>query len=422
MPRPATGQVVEPKGRQKSWALRFRAYGKRRFVTLGKPEDGWNRERAEAELRHVLADVERGIWHPYKPEPVEAPPEEPTFHEFASEWLERRKPELRPKTVKSYEWQLAHHLLPWFQSYPLSRIKAANVDDYKVAKLREGAIGPNQINKTVGTLALILDDAIDRGCLDGANPARGRRRRVKPTTPSRPRIEPEQLPTLLDVARPEIRIILATLAGTGMRDGEACALNWSNVNLASGTIRVRESKTDAGVREVDVPLALREELSDLKARTEDPAPDSPVFVNGEGRRQTVNNLGRRLKTAIRRANRRLAEIGIEPIDVKASPYSMRRLWSSLRYALGDDPVYISAQIGHKDSGELSRSVYASAFKRRERLTGATLREFDRALDWAVMGSGTLEEGVQGAHRLSRQYPANGLAEPNLTTSPDSSAG
>jgi hypothetical protein len=63
-----------------------------------------------------------------------------------------------------------------------------------------------------------------------------------------------------------------------------------------------------------------------------------------------------------------------------------------RYALGDDPVYISAQIGHTDSGELSRSVYASAIRRRERLTGATLREFDRALDWALMGTLNPEEG------------------------------
>jgi hypothetical protein len=32
-------------------------------------------------------------------------------------------------------------------------------------------------------------------------------------------------------------------------------------------------------------------------------------------------------------------------------------------------------------------VYASAVRRRERLIGAALREFDAALDWAAMGSG-----------------------------------
>lgn len=32
-------------------------------------------------------------------------------------------------------------------------------------------------------------------------------------------------------------------------------------------------------------------------------------------------------------------------------------------------------------------VYASAVRRRERLTGVALREFDAALEWAAMGIG-----------------------------------
>jgi hypothetical protein len=32
-------------------------------------------------------------------------------------------------------------------------------------------------------------------------------------------------------------------------------------------------------------------------------------------------------------------------------------------------------------------VYASAVRRRERLIGVALREFDAALDWAALGSG-----------------------------------
>ena len=58
MARKATGQVNEPRD-GRAWAIRFRAYGKRRYVTLGTGEEGWTRQRAEAELRHVLADVDR---------------------------------------------------------------------------------------------------------------------------------------------------------------------------------------------------------------------------------------------------------------------------------------------------------------------------------------------------------------------------
>jgi len=58
MARKATGAVVEHtcKDGRTYRSLRFTAYGKRRYVSLGSVSAG----DAERELRHVLADVERG--------------------------------------------------------------------------------------------------------------------------------------------------------------------------------------------------------------------------------------------------------------------------------------------------------------------------------------------------------------------------
>ncbi len=51
-----------------------------------------------------------------------------------------------------------------------------------------------------------------------------------------------------------MRPVIATLIGTGLRVGEAVALDWPDVNLATGTLRVGRAKTDAGsYREVDLP-------------------------------------------------------------------------------------------------------------------------------------------------------------------------
>jgi integrase len=384
MPRRATGQVIEPtEGR--SWAIRFRAYGKRRYVALGTAEEGWNRKRAEADLRHVLADVERGLWRPYEPAKAPLVAETPTFHEFASEWLEGREPDLRPKTVKSYRWLLSGHLLPHFAQLHLDQIGPEHVDRYKAAKLREGALGPNQINKSIGLLAMIFDAAGDYGHVDPArNVARGRRRRVKRTVPRRPTIEPEQLPSLLVEAR-KLRPLIAIMAGAGLRNGEACALDWPDFDPASGTLRVGASKTEAGVRQVDLPDALRRELTTLKLRTRRSS-EGAVFRNRNGQRQSVSNVERRMKTAVRRANQRLDRLGIRPIDEAVTPHSLRRLFASLRFALGDDPVYVAAQLGHTEPG-FSMKVYASAVRRRERLIGVALREFDAALEWAALGSG-----------------------------------
>src|SRR4249920_26660 len=128
MGRKATGQVVENDGAGgRSFALRFRAYGKRRYVTLGSAADGWTRGKAVEELANILADVRRGIWTP--PERSEPPPE-PTFHEFASEWLESRRHEFAARTAEDYELALSHHLLPFFKDHRLSEITAQEADRY----------------------------------------------------------------------------------------------------------------------------------------------------------------------------------------------------------------------------------------------------------------------------------------------------
>jgi hypothetical protein len=69
---------------------------------------------------------------------------------------------------------------------------------------------------------------------------------------------------------------------------------------------------------------------------------------------------------------------------------LRRTYASLRAALGDDPVYIAEQLGHRDARFTFR-VYQRAAKRRERLIGAHLMAFDRALERAGTSGMTTHE-------------------------------
>jgi hypothetical protein len=178
MPRPRTGHVVvrERAGGDRAYGLRFRAYGEKHYLTLGRASDGWSTDRAEAELRHVLADVERGLWQPPRTEPVEAPAAAQTFHEFASGWFVAREGEWAEATRADYHWQLTAHLLPFFADFPLRAIDVASVDRYRESKVRawrdaadvEGAsaIGPASINKTLTRLGQILDVALERDLID----------------------------------------------------------------------------------------------------------------------------------------------------------------------------------------------------------------------------------------------------------------
>jgi hypothetical protein len=65
--------VLKPSGQWRSFSLRFRAYGKRWVIRLGRPEDGWTSQMTERELAVVLRDVDLGTWRLPRPEaaPVE---------------------------------------------------------------------------------------------------------------------------------------------------------------------------------------------------------------------------------------------------------------------------------------------------------------------------------------------------------------
>jgi integrase len=266
--------------------VRFRAYGKRRYLRLGTADEGWTRRKAEDELANVLADVRRGIWRPHEPQKVAEPAPEPTFHQFASEWLEGLRHEgLSENTLQDYTWQLSNHMLPFFAKHRLSEITIAEVDRYRQEKVREGTISATSINKTITRLAQILEVAFERELID-RNPARGKRRRLKERKPERTWLDrAEQIVALLDAggaldqearadrrATPR-RALLATLTLAGLRISEALDLRWRNVDLAAGCLRVSNAKTDAGVRQVDLLPALREELSIHKAQTRFGGPD-----------------------------------------------------------------------------------------------------------------------------------------------------
>jgi integrase len=202
-----------------------------------------------------------------------------------------------------------------------------------------------------------------------------------------------------------MRPVVAVLIGAGLRVSEATALDWADVNLATGTLRVGKAKTDAGsYREVDLPGGLVDELAEWKMRgareladwkVSHPGDGEPVFLSahaGRVRRQSAANVARRLKTSIRRANKQLAKLGIEPISERVTPHSLRRTFASLRAAAGDDPVYIAEQLGHTDP-RFTLSVYTKAVKRRVKLSDSYLAEYERALAWAALPG--IEKPVKG---------------------------
>lgn len=401
MARQATGAVVEKQTqRGTSYALRFRALGTRQFVHLGYDDEGWTRRRADDELVVVMAQVRRGAWRPPEPPPVVEVKADPTFHEFASEWLAARRGELRPATVAEYTWSLSNHLLPFFAEHRLSQITVQQVDRYRQAKVREGALAPVSINKTLTRLAQVLEVAVEYELID-RNPATGRRRRVKAPKPRPVHLDSaEQVQAMLDAAR-ELdaakssktagrHAMIATLVFAGLRITEACDLRWRDVNLAAGRITVGEAKTDAGVREVDVRPALQEILIEHKTGAHRSAPGDLVFQTAAGTARNKDNARVRvIAPVVVRAGVLLVERGQQELPAGVTAHKLRHTFASILAALNEPMPYVMAQLGHADP-EFTLRVYAHAMRRqdgeRERL-----RALIEGREWAPMGTSAVPD-------------------------------
>lgn len=284
-------------------------------------------------------------------------------------------------------------------------------------------LGNRSINETLRTLALILDDAEDAGWVE-RNVARGRRTR-EPLERRRNRgaLDVEEFVTLLTAAsqldgrhspatvekaervrllRDQVglewkaiaarlqvapttaiylygctedeggptcgprRAVIATLGLAGPRVGELCALDNQDVSLAKARFQIRDAKTEAGVRPVDIHPTLLDELTAYR-RGRPPAPmDAPAFPTRTGtRRDRSNVLQRVVQPTLARANELRAGRDEPPILVHVTPHTFRRTYITFLLAAGYDLPYVQAQVGHLDP-TTTLAIYAQVMARRDR--------------------------------------------------------
>jgi integrase len=417
----------------RGFALRFSAYGRRRYVTLGLESDGWTPERAEEELQNVLADVRRGLWSPPRggagngegggpsPSPghprdlgeganeighvpAPSPGGEMPFAEFAPWALEVRRARHSEAHQRNLCWGL-RHLMPFFAEWPLAAIDAEAIDSYSAAKVEEGArlqaaidrgepyrdeggrvrkpLAASSINKTIKVLSWFLGLAVQYKRI-AENAAAGKERLL--IVEAKPPIHldtAEQIEALLDAAAEldrdpghlccEREAIVATLIFAGPRAHELAHMLERDIDLANVRIFVGRSKTPAGLREIRILPILHDILAAHKARPQAGGPDALAFATGTGGRRERSNLRERvLREVFERADGLLRERGELPLPKGLSPHKLRHTFASILTATGTDPASLMRQLGHR-SAAFTLDVYAHMMacspEQRERLKG-----------------------------------------------------
>lgn len=394
------GQVLVRRWKSgRGYALRFHAYGKRRYLTLGLERDGWTKPRAEEELANVLADVRRGRWSVPNRRGHRSDNDQATdavrFGDFAARWLTGRAGEVAERTLEHEAWALEYHLLPFFADGRLEDIDIAAVDAYRrqrveMSEQRRAAIdrgrplldrqgrplrplAPVTINKTIDVLQAILAMAVEYGDIP-SNPATGRRRRLKPP-PRRPvhLDSVDQITALLDAAArldgdPDSKIRdrypqVATLLFAGPRAHEHSFLRWRDIDLANGRIHIGRSKTQAGLRDITLLPILHAALSAHRGNSNGIDPENPVFPTRAGTVRDKDNVRNRvLGPVLKLADDLLIGRGQRPLPAGLSPHKLRHTFASILVACGEDPASVMAQLGHTDPNFTLR-IYTHMMRR-----------------------------------------------------------
>ncbi len=283
------------------------------------------------------------------------------------------------------------------------------------------------INKTLVTLSQILESAVDRGLLTN-NPANAKRLRLRTSKPTRRFLEADELRDLLAMAgeldrtsrryRIGRRPMIAVMAKSGLRVTEMCQLRWRDVDVHHQRLVVREAKTDAGVREVDLSLDVMEELMAWRATRPSSAPDEFVFATESGRARDKDNVRERvLRPVIKRTNELRAERGLPALPA-VSPHALRRTYISLMIEAGATLPYVMAQVGHEDS-RTTLEVYAQVQPRLSR------KQVHQAFDDLLASAGEAADvPTEGREKMSRSTLASSLgdAENGATEGQDAPSG
>jgi integrase len=314
------------------------------------------RREAEAWLTAELAARDRGERQTARTE---------TFSEASARWLKAKRERVELATWREYEAHVRLRLVPAFGRLTLRQVTRSRIEDYVAALERDGRVGRKTINNSLIPLRQILQRAVRDGLL-AANPC-GNESRDDPL--KLPYEEPELHVLDRDAVarylaacpgwyRPLARLLIAT----GLRIGEAVALDWADVDLDAASIRVSRSRKLGGAiggtkgdraRLVVLDSATVTVLREHRRATG--RVGGPVFATSTGGRLDPSNVRTRGHAVA------IARAGLPPIRL----HDLRHTMATLAVAAGASLNYVRDQLGHATVRTTERYAHVDFQAHRE---------------------------------------------------------
>jgi integrase len=321
-------------------------------VAVGKKPDGGVRyaERSDASQERLVEKLR--LCRPPGPET--------TVAEFATRWLEGMT--CRKNTRGVRENAMARHVLPAVGGERLADLTPAHVERAAAGWVLDG-MGPSTARVVVGALQTCLKEAVRAGIVPTnaaalARKPRAPRRHIDPFAPA-------ELRALVAgaSARASTRV-WALVAATGMRSGEAFALDCADFDAATGLLSISRTygqrggmgppKSPHSVRTIRVPAAA---LAACAAARGDRS-RGPLFVTERGERYVL---------PVARANwdRLLARLDLKP----RTPHQTRHAVATHLLAAGQQLADVARFLGDSVGSIVRTYVHATQADPADALDG-----------------------------------------------------
>jgi integrase len=261
---------------------------KRVSVPIG-PVDQFTKSQAKRKLRELLeqsgVNTEAHL--------LRAMTVSRTFEQEAAWWRQNKLSLFKPSCQETMGSHINKYLLPRFGQLAIEAVDERRAQEF-VADLNRTELAPKSIRNIIGVLKLIL----------------GKKRwqdwsLILPEIPEKEQryFTEDEMLKIIDATTGQWRALFATMAGTGLRCGEAFGLHVEDLDLATGRIHVRRSvwrgqevsvKTKSGNRTVNIEPVLTEILRQhLNGRT-----SGRVFQTRNGTPLSKDNVRRKLVSVL----------------------------------------------------------------------------------------------------------------------------
>lgn len=234
------------------------------------------------------------------------------------------------------------HLVPYFGEMRIDEIGSLHIAAYKAEKLKPSGGAKGLMHKTINNHLAVLGKSLSLAVEWGHLRVVPKVGFLKVAEPSFDFFTFDEARRLLEGADPGAwRAMILLALRTGLRQGEILALEWQDVDLARGVLRVRrriwqgDIDTPKGHKQRDVPISgeLCSALRELPSRFA----GKLVFPAGGGRHFRKNECARPLWRACKRAG--LRRIGW---------HALRHTFASHLVMRGVSLKAVQELLGHRD--------------------------------------------------------------------------